>query len=120
MRKENEEFDKSMDCDKEKTIHQLLEVQAQITITPLIRHGKPKVTCFDSDIKQDCEQDCSWDELCSFRRRRCDKNTFTLRQLICVEIPFSIDVDVDVDQGISCCCRPEFGPCRHNHKTQKI
>lgn len=112
MRKTNEVCDECTDCDKEEIVHQFLEVQAQVTVTPLVNHGTPKAYCVDSDIKQDGNWDCVWRP-----GRRRDKCTFTLSKVICVEIPITFDVDVDVDQGITRCCEPDFGPCKLHYKN---
>lgn len=43
----------------EAVVHQLLEVEAQITVTPLIKHGEPKVFCLETEIKPGClKGDC--------------------------------------------------------------
>jgi len=96
-------------CDKDNIIRQLLKVQAQITVTPLVTHGNPNVYCLDSCIKPntnhyDNKYDCdtTWESGC---RPKCN---FTLTQVVCVEIPISIDVDVDIKKGIVCCGRPEI------------
>ncbi len=31
------------DCCTETLIHQLVKVQAQVTVTPLVKHGEPRV-----------------------------------------------------------------------------
>lgn len=80
--------------DNNKIVQQLLEVEAQVTVTPHINHGKPKIFCVKSDILP-----C------------CDSENFTVTQVIYVEIPITFDVDVDVDKGIVHCCEPDFGPC---------
>jgi len=114
MRKENEECDQINSCGEE-IVHQFLEVEAQVTITPLVRHGRPKVTCLGSELKKD---DCNWGTSC--RSCRKDECTYTLRQVLCVEIPITLGVDVDVDEGITHCGRPEFGPCnKPHHKSPK-
>lgn len=123
-------------CDKENMISQLLKVQAQITVTPLVKHGDPKVSCIDSFIRPsfgccdhdsfdyddycDCHCDCcnhstGYDTVCESRRKpACN---FTLTQLICVEIPISMDVDVDIQEGILCCDRPEVESTNDDRKT---
>jgi len=123
--------DQHAECDKEKIIRQLLKVQAQVTVTPLVKHGMPKVYCINSSLKRNF--DCCVRECCDYDCCHCDccdccdccdwdpvydtawesgrtkhKCNFTLTQLICVEIPISIDADVDVDEGIVCCGRPDF------------
>lgn len=102
--------DQDNKCDKENIVRQLLKVQAQITVTPLVTHGEPNVYCIDSCIKHnsnchDHRYDCDtfWESGCS--RHKCN---FTLTQLICVEIPISFDADVDIKEGIVCCGRPEI------------
>ena len=100
------------DCCTETLIHQMVKVQAQVTVTPLVKHGKPKVYCIETYFKSpdNCnvyKGDC--------RRTRCKSEncdgTFNVTQVFCIEIPISFDVDVDVDKGILCCDDPEFGPC---------
>jgi hypothetical protein len=104
-------------CDKEKMIHQLVKVQAQVKVAPHVRHGIPKVHCIDTRIKprfDSCngeENDC--DPACC-THNNCD---FTLTQLICVEIPISFGVDVDIKKGILCCGVPHIKPgCRRHSK----
>lgn len=114
-------------CDKENIVSQLLKVQAQITVTPLVKHGNPNVYCMNSCIKpnsdycdhecddcNDCDYDCC--DCCDCGsdydtdwkpRRTKDKCNFTLTQVICIEIPISIDADVDIQEGIVCCGRPD-------------
>lgn len=97
--------DKHTDCE-ETIVHQLVKVQAQVTVDPHVKCGKSKVYCIDSHIKPGCECDDI------IEHDRCgDKCTFTLTQLFCVEIPVAIGVDVDVDSGIVHCGIPDFGPC---------
>lgn len=96
-----------INCCKDTIIHQLLNVQAQVTVTPDIDAGKPKVFCVDSKIKPNCHYD---------KKKKSDKCTFTISQALCVEIPFSIDIDVDVDEGIICCGNPELGPCKQYYR----
>lgn len=117
-------------CDKENTIEQLIKVQAQITVTPLVEHGNPKVYCIDSCIKpiSDCcnQQCCNCNYYDCNCYDYCDRNpnqnttcesgksktkcNYTLTQIICVEIPISIDADVDIKEGIVCCDRPNAKP----------
>lgn len=134
-------------CDKENIIQQLVKVQAEITVTPLVKHENPKVYCIDSCIKPNsdcCNQqccncnycDCDY-ECCDCYNQRCcncnycncdccDRNpnqdttcesgrsktkcNYTLTQIICVEIPISIDADIDIKEGIVCCDRPNAKP----------
>ena len=93
-------------CDKETIIHQLLKVQAQVSVEPLVEHGPPKVQCIRSSVRPG--------RFCNSKKYPLmpnDKCTYILTQVICVEIPIKLDVDVDIDQGIVCCGTPEFGPC---------
>lgn len=120
----------------EKIICQLLEVQAQVSITPLVKHGTPTVYCSNSNIKPICNccdckcYDCNYDN-CEYCNENCCENdccycynqdsncntnwescnskhqcNFILTQVVCVEIPISIDADIDIDEGISCCSKP--------------
>lgn len=107
---------------KENIIRELLKVQAQITVTPLVRHGEPKVFCIDSCIKPNkrCPDhgygcDTFWESGCS--RNRCN---FTLTQVICVEIPISFDAEVDIKEGIVCCGRPEIKDRDVNRKGKQF
>lgn len=99
--------DQHTKCDKENLVHQLLKVQAEVTITPLVTHGPPKVCCIDSEIKPDFDCD-KWTEL----KEANGKCSFTLTQIFCVEIPIELDVDVAIDKGIIGCGKPDFGPCK--------
>ncbi|MEA4987348.1 MAG: hypothetical protein VB095_04765 [Anaerovorax sp.] len=118
----------------EKMIRQLLEVQAQITVKPLVEYGKPNVYCVDSSITPNpdcCNCDCNssvdncYDCDCNYcdcdcydwgsnynavweserSRHQCN---YTLTQVICVEIPIYIEADVEIDEGIVCCDSPEI------------
>ena len=53
-------LDQINSCNKEKFLNQLLKVQAQIKVTPVVKHGKPRVYFIDSNIKQ--RPDCSINE----------------------------------------------------------
>lgn len=125
-------------CDKENIIRQLMEVQAQVTVTPLINHGNPKVYCVNSCISPNYEYnncnycDCSYPDFynstCCYKG--CDYNTtcessssqckynYTLTQVICIEIPICIDAEVDIREGIACCGKPDIIPtgCISNTK----
>lgn len=101
-------LDQFNSCDKENIVHQLLKVQAQVSVTPIVKHGKHKVYCLDSCIKpnSDCCNDGP-DHNCNF----------TLTQIICVEIPICFDADVDIKKGILCCGKPYVKPdCKHDYK----
>lgn len=111
-------------CDKENIIHQLIKVQAQVKVTPLVKHGVPKIHCIKSCIKlhSDCpddECDCpdyDWD--CDCTEESDHDCNFTLTQIICVEVPISFDVDVDVKKGILCCGKPDIKPdCKHDFEV---
>ena len=113
-------------CDKENMIHQLLKVQAQVKVKPLVKHGIPKVYCVDSCIRPHlsrCHEasngfggfDDDYNDGCaSLSDHNCN---FTLTQLIRVEIPISFDVDVDIKKGVTCCGNPEIDSgCMHENK----
>jgi len=126
-------------CDKENMISQLVKVQAQVKVTPLVKHGRPKVYCIDSCVRQqtDCYGPahcddvyddsydfccgCDWDDFPScceptkaygFRSDcgRDEDYDFTLTQVICIEIPISFDAEVDIKKGIACCSPPDVNP----------
>ncbi|MGI6678811.1 MAG: hypothetical protein ACOX2Q_07065 [Dehalobacterium sp.] len=118
-------------CDKETIVHQLVEVEARVTVLPLVRPGKPKVFCIDSYIREDCatDEEKRKDYYESYdSRKRCGKEkqfcTFTVTQVICVEIPITIGADVDVDSGIARCGIADIGPCicldteKHTHDDE--
>ncbi|NLB18510.1 MAG: hypothetical protein GX825_07260 [Syntrophomonadaceae bacterium] len=93
---------------------------------------KPSSFCSDKDYYDCgcCDRKC-WDyDRCWHNQFHCDyesgydeyccensdydsvsvsnqKYNYTLTQLICVEIPISIDADVDIKEGITCCGKPE-------------
>ncbi len=97
-------------CGKENILSQLLKVQAQIKVTPLVKHGRPKVYCISSGIKpnsQDCDYKC---DSCDDDYESAGTCKFTLTQLIKVEIPISFDADVDIKKGVLCCGKPEIVP----------
>jgi hypothetical protein len=99
-------------------VHQFLEVEADITVKPIIKHGRPMVSCIESDFKPSCKYERGRTNYPGNREQEnCGgKCTFTVTQVICVEIPISFEVDVDVDEGIVHCGRPEFGPCPNPSK----
>ncbi|MGI6733614.1 MAG: hypothetical protein ACOX4J_05505 [Anaerovoracaceae bacterium] len=47
------------------------------------------------------------------------KYNYTLTQIICIEIPISIDADVDIKEGILCCGEPEIQPLDDINKKIK-
>jgi hypothetical protein len=98
-------------------VHQLLEVEAQVTVKPLIKHGKPMVYCVDTEIQTD--RNCKEEEE-ENGSDKSDKCKFTVTQVICVEIPLSFSVDVDINDGRIDCSVPEVGPCavktKHHEK----
>lgn len=95
-------------CEKNALVHQFLEVDARITVTPLIDHGKPTISCIKSDIRASCNSE---EEKCRNQQQISEKCTFYVIQKICVEIPICFGVEVDVDKGRIRCGEPEFGPC---------
>lgn len=99
----------STNDDNEAIVHQLVKVQAQVVITPLVKHGTPKVYCVAADFNQDCNCDIYRGDCCNIRRN--GECGFTLTQILCIEIPISFDVDVDVNGRISCCGKADLGPC---------
>jgi len=146
-------------CEKENLIRQLVKVQAQVTVTPDVRHGPPKVTCLDSCIKPNycsfeedyydcryynpdcCDRDRCWHNLynCNYESNYDDyccgdfdydstlsngRCNYTLTQIICIEIPISMDADIDIKEGILCCGEPEILPVddtseKTKHKTKR-
>lgn len=95
-------------CDKQNIVHQLVKVQAQVKVTPVVKHGIPKVYCVDASMKPGCNRDFD----CSCCGSDCN---FTLIQTICVEIPICFDADVDIKKGILCCGDPDIKPdCVHD------
>jgi hypothetical protein len=106
-------------CDKKSIVSQLIRTQAQVTLKPIAKHGKPKVFCIDSAVGPNFD----WDEqqqpckpTIEDSDRKNSKCTFTITQLLCVEVPIEIDMDVDVDAGIIRCGKPNIGPCKPRRK----
>ncbi|MDD3169169.1 MAG: hypothetical protein PHC91_06880 [Eubacteriales bacterium] len=119
-------------CDEELILRQLIKVQAQVEVTPLVRHGSPKIYCLNSSVKpnsyyNDCENDeyecesewecdawdcghCTWNHDCGSACGSDNHCNFTLTQMICIEIPISFDADVDIKKGILCCDTPYSKP----------
>ncbi|NLB41823.1 MAG: hypothetical protein GX815_06090 [Clostridiales bacterium] len=101
------------DCSKETIVSQIVKAQAQITVNPIVKHGRPKVYCLESNIRP-CKQSKKvnyWtppEDRCKKPSNNC---TFTLTQLLCVEIPIEFGVDVDVNTGITRCGTAKIGPC---------
>lgn len=98
-----------MNDDNEAIVHQLVKVQAQVVITPLVKHGTPTVYCIAADLNQDCNCDRYRGDCCNIRRN--GECSFTLTQVLCIEIPIAFDVDVDVNGKIACCGKADLGPC---------
>lgn len=100
-------------------VNQLIRSQAHVTIEPAIRHGRPKVSCLDYNIRPsyDWEEEeqiyCPPKDECIESSNKC---SFILSQLFRVEIPIEMDVDVNVDKGIIRCGNPSIGPWDHKHK----
>jgi len=91
-------------------VHQYVKVQAQVTVTPIVKHGMPKVYCIDADIDPGrCDKDCP---ASNGDAKRPGKYTFCVEKTLCIEVPIFYDIDVDVDrEGVKYCGDPEFGPC---------
>lgn len=112
--------DKHTDCDNKALIHQLVKVQAQVTVTPLVKHGKPKVYCIDipcCNCECNCNCDCDrcYEDYFQIWRpigRPHNNCTFNFTQALLIEIPIAFEVDTDINQGIQCCGKPEIGPCK--------
>lgn len=49
-------------------------------------------------------ENCEYDSVCR-SKQHCN---YTLTQIICIEIPISIDADVDIKEGITCCGKPKI------------
>lgn len=110
-------------CDKETLVHQFLKVQAQVTVKPIVKQGEPKVHCIDSDINPDynCYENKKAGQQTERKpEKEIGKSTFTLTQVLCVEIPLTVGVDVDVDHGIARCGKPDFGPCKSRCKKTDV
>lgn len=130
-------------CNKENIISQLVKVQAQVTVTPLVAYGKPKVCCIHSSLTPNsgypCEccdhnsyeynsncnsMDCNFVEWDAEYNETCElgssgsKCNFTLTQVICIEIPISIDADVNVKEGIACCDKHDVKPIDNINKKK--
>lgn len=98
----------NFECEKNTIVHQLVEVEAEITIKPIVKHGKPKVSCYEADVHSSNSSNCG---KCKRKEKSCGKCTYSVSQIICVEIPVNFDVEVDVDKGITKCGKPHIGPC---------
>lgn len=109
VRKVSTLFSPGMNDDNEAVVHQLVKVQAQVVITPLVKHGTPTVYCIAADLNQDCICDRYRGDCCNIRRN--GECSFTLTQVLCIEIPIAFDVDVDVNGKIACCGKADLGPC---------
>ena len=89
-------------CPEEKVIRQLVKIQTEATITPHLKPIKPKIYCVDA-------RECNCNSCCKSCNSKCNWNkskgkcTSTITQVLCIEIPISFDVDVDVSQGAICC-----------------
>lgn len=96
------------DCEKEALVHQLVRVDARVTVKPILNHGEPSVSCVSSEVRSGggCD-DGRYDRVegCS------DRCTFYVTQIMCVEIPIRFGVEVDIDNNRIRCGTPEFGPC---------
>lgn len=85
----------------------MVKVQAQVKVTPLVKHGTPRIYCVDPGANDwDC---CDWDFSCG--DRTCD---FNICQIMCIEIPICFDAAVDIKKGIGCCDQPGLLPCCRN------
>lgn len=95
-------------CEKRALVHQCVEVNANVTVTPILDHGNPTVLCIKSEVYPG---HCCKEEItsCDCSSESC---TFHVSQVLCVEIPISFGVEVDVDKGHIKCEKPDFGPCK--------
>jgi len=103
-------------CKKRTTINQLLAVDAKVTVTPLVKHGKPLISSMKAKVQP------SWDdekEISSDPDRFSNGCTFTVTQVLCVRVPLSFGVVVDVDDGRVHCSPPQVGPCTVSPRKYK-
>ncbi|HBR32314.1 MAG: hypothetical protein PHD46_02800 [Eubacteriales bacterium] len=107
----SEQFEKRK---KDLVVNQLIKAQTQVCVKPECKHGEPKVFCIDTKIKPGCE--CV--DMSDYRKAG-EKCVFTITQLFCVEVPVSLDFDIDINEGIACCGKPEFGPCKKCIETDE-
>lgn len=95
-------------CEKRALVHQCVEINANVTVTPILDHGDPTVSCIKSEV-------CSGHSCKEKESVNCDSCsescTFHVSQVLCVEIPICFGVEVDVEKGHIRCGRPDFGPC---------
>jgi hypothetical protein len=108
--------DENLNCTKTIIANQLVKTQAVVTIEPIAQCGDPKVYCIGSNVKpRDDRKPKPKSFYPIIGGRSCDeqrsKCSFTLTQLLCIEIPIEIDVDIDLEQEIVCCGTPRIGPC---------
>lgn len=60
--------------------------------------------CCDSNYSDCCCNNSDYDSVYMLDHE-CN---YTLTQILCIEIPISIDANVDIKEGIACCGRPEI------------
>lgn len=106
------------DANCEKVVHQCLEVQARVSVAPTVKPGRPSVLCIASEFSSPGDR-CELCRACCHTRKGPERtccSTFTVTQLLCIEIPLVFDVDVDIDGGIVHCGKPQIGPCQPSLK----
>ncbi len=59
---------------------------------------------YESQYDDYCCENCNYDSVC-ISKQECN---YTLTQIICIEIPISIDACVDIKEGIACCGKPKI------------
>jgi len=92
--------------DNDTIINQLVKVQAQVTVAPLVKYGKPKIYCIDIKPVSSCNLDKYWKIICPECRaleKSGGKCSSTFTQVLCIEIPFAFEVVVDIDNSVICC-----------------
>lgn len=103
-------------CEKRALVHQCLEINANVTVTPILDHGNPTVLCIKSEVfsGHSGKEECGNCDICN------ESCTFHVSQVLCVEIPICFGVEVDVEKGNIRCGRPDFGPCTCSCKEDDV
>lgn len=91
-------------------LRQMVEVGAKVTVTPLVKPGKIKITCLKTRINRGKGKARS-------DRGRCylvKQHSFVVTQMLSIQIPLRYGVRVDLEKGLVFCGNPDMGTCSVN------
>lgn len=105
--------DQNEKCKKEKHVYQLVKVQGQVRVKPKIKQGPARVYCLETDIRphgERCRGIVDFPQKDSINYE--DSCSFTVSQMLCVEVPIAFDAVAEVSRGRIVCGKPRPTPCK--------